>query len=119
MLGGVRQSGWMRARFIIAFISLFAFSFQTYLVQTHIHGAAGDEISYQTSSGHKAPADRDSPDNCPICQAVALAGAFVTPTIIVLAVALTFVQVAPKLVLPGIGDPLVRRSWRSRAPPSV
>lgn len=122
MTGGEKQVGWMRARLIAALIALFAFSFQTYLVQTHIHGAAGHEITSQTLGGqtlggHRAPADKDDPDDCPICQAFALSGAFVTPVILILAVALSFVGMAPALVPPGTGELLIRRHKRSRAPP--
>lgn len=109
----------MRARVIVALVALFAFSLQTYLVQTHIHGASGQEITSQTAGSHKAPADRDNPDDCPICQAFALSGAFVTPVILILAVALSFVGMAPASVPPGTGELLFRRNQRSRAPPRL
>jgi hypothetical protein len=119
MLSGEKYFQWTRARFVIALVALFAFSFQSYLVQTHIHGASGSEITSQTPEHHKAPLDKDSPDDCPICQAFALAGAFVSPVVVFLGVALLFVEVQPTLILSGASGPLIRRNWRSRAPPRI
>jgi hypothetical protein len=106
-----------KARFIVALIALFTFTLQTYVVQTHIHTAAF-ETGGTGSLNHPSPlGNKDNPDDCPICQAFAMAGSAVTPALIVLALALAFVDAAPFFALRSIAGPLLARSWQSRAPP--
>ncbi len=109
----------MQARFVVALMALLAFTLQSYIVQTHIH-VPGTEaaLTGNASTGHKAPSgDRGSSDDCPVCQAFALAGAFVTPVFVILALALTYIEVAPSFALRATSGPLLVRNWRSRAPP--
>ncbi len=119
MRRGVNIGGRTRARFIIALFALFAFTLQTYVVQTHVHiPGAETALTGNASTGHKAPAgDRDGSDDCPVCQAFALAGTFVTPAVIIFALALTYIEVAPYFALRATSGPLLARNWRSRAPP--
>jgi len=103
-------------RFIAALIALFAFTLQTYVVQTHIH-APGFEISGFGQVHHPSPPAKDSQDDCPICQAFATAGSFVTPALIILALALSFIDTSPVIALRTTTGPLLARNWQSRAPP--
>jgi hypothetical protein len=103
-------------RFIAALIAIFSFTLQTYVVQTHIH-APGFEVSGLGQVNHPSPLGKDNQDDCPICQAFAMAGTFVTPALIILALALSFIDASPIVALRTTAGPLVARNWRSRAPP--
>jgi len=106
-----------RVRFIAALIALFSFAFQTHLVQTHIHGA-GFETGVVGQVNHPAPLDgKNGQDDCPICQAFAATGSFVTPALIILGLVVTFVATTPFAALPAIAGPRLARNWQSRAPP--
>ena len=68
----------------LLFLTLAAFTMQGFLTQTHIHGLAttGAPSIIDTFEGGKTPSkDPSKTDeaNCPLCQAFASAGAFVTP----------------------------------------
>ncbi len=117
MRSGDRHFGFARARFIAALIALLSFTLQTYVVQTHIH-APGFEISGFGQVQQPSPTgNKDSQDDCPICQAFATAGAFVTPALILLTLALSFIDASPYVALPATAEPLLARNWQSRAPP--
>jgi hypothetical protein len=104
-------------RFIAALIALFSFTLQTYVVQTHIHGA-GFEAGAFGQVNHPSPLDgKNGQDDCPICQAFAATGSFVTPALIILALVLAFVATAPFVALPATAGPRLARNWQSRAPP--
>ena len=105
-----------RVRFIAALIALFSFTLQTYVVQTHIH-APGVEISGFGQVGHAPANDKNTTDDCPICQAFSATGSFVTPTQIILALVLAFILTAPFVAVPATAEPLLARNWQSRAPP--
>jgi hypothetical protein len=114
------------------FVTLIAFSAQTYLTQTHIHLASEGhataaleqavEVSGKivgaapASPKDKYPANED-PANCPLCQEILHSGQFVTPA--VAAVLLPFVSISvieiatPAAVLVNA----VTHIWRGRAPP--
>jgi len=112
-----RHFGVARARFIVALIALFSFTLQTYVVQTHIH-TRGFETGIVTQANHQTPAgDKTNQDDCPICQAFAATGTFITPALIILALALSFIDAAPCFALRAIAGPLLTRNWQSRAPP--
>jgi hypothetical protein len=114
---GDRHLGFARVRFIAALIALFSFTLQTYVVQTHIH-VPGVEIGSFGQVNHPSPLDnKNSQDDCPICQAFAMAGTFVTPALIILALALSFIDVSPFVALRTEAGPPLARNWQSRAPP--
>jgi hypothetical protein len=117
MTSGDRFFGRIQARFVVALICLFAFTFQTYVVQTHIHGAGEARVSSEVPANHKAPVDKDSPDDCPICQAYALTGSLITPAIIIFGIAITWVKAPSALPPSETVSPFLARNWRSRAPP--
>ncbi|MGH6828421.1 MAG: hypothetical protein ACREFW_05895 [Rhizomicrobium sp.] len=105
------------ARFIVALIALLTFTLQTYVVQTHIH-TPSFEFSGFGQVNHPSPLDnKDNPDNCPICQAFATAGFFVTPALVILALALSFIGASRFVALKTTAGPLLARNWQSRAPP--
>ena len=116
MSSGNRHFGLGRARFIAALIALLSFTLQTYVVQTHIH-VPGVEISGFGQVNHPSPLDKNSQDDCPICQAFAMAGTFVTPALIILALALSFIDASPFIAIRTKAAPALARNWQSRAPP--
>jgi hypothetical protein len=109
--------GLTKARFIVALLALFTLALQTYVVQTHIHTATFETGGFGTVNHPSPPGNKDNQDDCPICQAFAMAGSAVTPALIVLALALTFVDAAPVFIRRSAAGPAVARSWQSRAPP--
>ena len=116
MRSGDRHFGLGRVRFIAALIALLSFTLQTYVVQTHIH-VPGVEIGSFGQVNHPSPLDKNSQDDCPICQAFAMAGTFVTPALIILALALSFIDASPFIALRIETGPPLARNWQSRAPP--
>jgi hypothetical protein len=107
----------VNARVIAALIALFTFTLQTYVVQTHIH-VPGFETSAFGQVNHPSPLDgKNGQDDCPICQAFAATGSFVTPALIILALVLTFVATTFFAALPATAGPRLARNWQSRAPP--
>jgi hypothetical protein len=111
-----RHFGFVRLRFIAGLIALLSFTLQTYVVQTHIH-VPGVEISGFGQVNHPSPLDKNSQDDCPICQAFAMAGTFVTPALIILALALSFIDASPFIALRTEAGAPLARNWQSRAPP--
>src|ERR1700744_4395393 len=112
---GDGHSGFGRLRFIAVLIALLSFTLQSYVVQTHIH-TQNVEVSGLGQTGHSAPDNKNSQDDCPICQAFATTGAFVTPALILLALALSVIDAAPFFALRATAGPVLTRNWRSRAP---
>lgn len=115
----VRGSGF-RA---IAWILLVAFTLQSFITATHIHGAFDRGAAHATAvtdaSGHnKAPADK-SKRECPFCQAIVHAGAFYAPPAQILILPMSWAKIAASLfavqTLVGVSSHL----WRSRAPPTA
>jgi hypothetical protein len=113
------------SRFIIAVLTLLAFTSQSMVTQTHIHGAWHLASAVPlTVAGHAAhaplpdkapPADDQS--NCPICQGLAHAGSYLTPSaaaIVVAAAATSF----SFLVIDTVWIAQTHsHTWQSRAPP--
>jgi hypothetical protein len=107
---------------VLVWLTLVAFLASGFVTQTHIHvpsngvPAAVDLFDGIKSGPAKAPVKNDQ-QNCPLCQAFASAGHFVTPaaaaalapTITVSVI--TLAQAASHLV------PQVTHIWRGRAPP--
>jgi len=117
MLGNsISSLGWLRR--MPALLLLFVFLLQSYFIATHIRLSPSAQLV--VSSGHShipAPVDKQDPDDCPICQAFALAGSFIVPTIIVLPVAVLITR-ATRPAAPDSTLELYRRhNWQSRAPP--
>jgi hypothetical protein len=111
-------------RLFATWLMLLAFALQSYVTQTHFHppasvsDAAAAVSSAPHASARAAPPGGDEALACPLCQAVAAAGAFLTPRAVVAAplVALTLlVSRAPAETGRTAGPSGF--AWRSRAPP--
>jgi hypothetical protein len=124
-----RPGGWRR---IVVAFALLTFALQSYITQTHIHfaasqvfGLSSDEFTPtaklagdKTAPAKKTPAN-DDPANCPLCQAAAHSGQFVTPSAIgfVLpseAVAIVTLAIAIRTV-----SEITSHGWQGRAPPRI
>jgi hypothetical protein len=105
----------------IAWLLLLAFSLQSFITQTHIHGTLASHSDAQIvkllAPSHHTKTPAESPADCPFCQAVTHAGAFFTPSAPALMLPVAWAQtIAPSL----IGEVIDRFSshpWQSRAPP--
>ncbi|HEY8950459.1 MAG TPA: DUF2946 family protein [Rhizomicrobium sp.] len=117
-------------RLLLTLFCLLAFSFQSYVAQTHIHvpGTADPGISAlvssraqvsadaKTDTGHKQlPADDTA--NCPLCQAVLHAGLFVSPALLVLLLPDTQAAVGPAPIIASHREGAPSHTWHSRGPP--
>lgn len=114
---GARNSGGMWR--LIAVLVLLAFSFQSYLAQTHIHEPA-TTVSHALifQPGHnKAPAS-NTPLDCPFCQAVAHASNFLLPGVLLLFLVSGVVEPVVWRDLLADKGAITRHNWQSRAPPS-
>ena len=113
-------------RLAITFLALLAFTFQTLVVQTHIHGAArvgaaSTQLALDGTASHDQSPDKfppsDDPANCPICQELLHAGAFVTPTAAALQISTVVMSVDIVVVEIAAIERTFSHSWKSRAPP--
>ena len=116
--GSVRAS-WAAVLFAV----LLAFSWQSFVTQTHAHFDADAQIVADTGqAGSTARPDTDkrssdAPADCPICQEIGHDGFYLPPTLAVLEAP----QPAP--TWQAVTTPFVRavrkpsHIWRSRAPP--
>ncbi len=110
------------ARLAITVVALLAFALQTLVLQTHIHGApiaAAAGVSLAVEKGQqpdKFPPASD-PANCPICQEVLHAGAFVAPSAAALPVATLATVIEFVFVRNVAATPSASHGWNSRAPP--
>lgn len=102
---------------------LLAFGLQSYTTQTHIHKptlpgfagiAAALDIDVPAKDG-KAPAKQDQ--NCPLCQAVAHAGVFVSPSSAAALLPTLSVQIIAVSLEIAIAFDAASHSWQSRGPP--
>jgi hypothetical protein len=128
------ERGPLRQRLILL-VTLIAFAFQSYVVQTHIHVLASSNsgiaisknfvtdskwhaASTQTRDQGRYPPG-DDPTHCPICQEFLLAGQYVTPapvTALLLTVVVVPVAVVSEIAVPFIP---VSHNWYGRAPPTA
>jgi len=108
----------------LVLLTLFAFTFQAFVTQTHIHvQPVGAPVAVDWFDGTKAPA-KDAPAkndeaNCPLCQAFASSGQFLTPA--AAAILLPSFSVSVLELVP-LATKFVRsasHAWRGRAPPSA
>jgi len=117
-------------RLLLTLFCLLAFSFQSYVAQTHIHvpGIADPGISVLVSSHAQVSADAgtdsghkqlptDDTANCPLCQAVLHAGLFVSPALLVLLLPDTQAAVGPAPIIASHREGTPSHAWHSRGPP--
>ena len=111
-------------RLAITFAVLLAFVLQTLVLQTHIHGTARVDsaaASHVLEKGVGQQPDKfppaDDPANCPICQEMLHAGAFVAPAAATLQLA-TIVSVIDFVFVEIFAATKPQtHGWKSRAPP--
>lgn len=110
---------------VIVWIVLLAFTLQSFITQTHIHGLSGGSGSAATvkvlASGSppgKAP-KQDSPADCPFCQAITHAGAFSAPSAPSLILPVQLAEIAAPPFLIAVTGIAPSHPWQSRAPPRV
>ena len=102
---------------LLAAAVLLAFSFQSYLAQTHIHeGAATAVLVYHP--GHGKPPVDNSPLDCPFCQAVTHAASFLVPGTLLPFLAPQWVKITALHNLLADKSTATKYNWQSRAPPS-
>ena len=109
------------ARLAITLFALFAFTLQTYVTQTHIHGmarinSAAAPSAFDKNAAHKQQPSTD-PANCPICQEILHTGYYVTPSVAVLPLPAVAVSIAPTVIDIMTIVAAHSHSWKSRAPP--
>ena len=112
-------------RLAISFVTLVAFVVQILLVQTHIHGTARFGVTSVPATiakidgkerSDKFPPAND-PANCPICQEMLHAGAFVAPGAATLQIT-TLASVIDFVFVEIFATAQTRsHGWKSRAPP--
>jgi hypothetical protein len=112
----------MNAHFLAVFAAaLIAFTWQSFVTQTHIHpdtlpAAAAHVSGMQLAPTQPAP---ERPIDCPICHAAAIGGHYLTPgpmpVLAAIAVSIwRFAAIAP------VASVVTRsHGWRSRAPPAA
>jgi len=102
---------------LIGALVLLAFSFQSYLAQTHIHETAAATALIHHPGQNNPPVD-NSPLDCPFCQAVAHATGFLMPGALLPFLAPGWVKITILHNLLADKGTVTRHSWQSRAPPS-
>jgi hypothetical protein len=114
------------ARLAITFFALFAFTLQTYVTQTHIHGmarinSAAAPLAFDKNAAHEQQPGKlppsDDPANCPICQEILHTGFYVTPSATALLLPTVAAFIAPTVVDIKTIAQASSHSWKSRAPP--
>ena len=110
-------------RLAVTLLALIAFGFQSYLVQTHIHGlpqlaasADGKQHVSPLSRNDKAPA-QNGQANCPLCQDSLRAGSYVLPPIIATLPPTLVVTASLIAIVPSLAAKSVSHIWQSRGPP--
>ncbi len=116
----------------ITLFVLLTFVLQGYATQTHVHfpgernfvvdaGGVGElakDSRSQKSEPQKAPSKGD-PENCPLCQQITIAGAFVSPAAVALLLPVQIPYAAPAVFAVAVLFRSVSHSWHGRAPPAV
>lgn len=113
----VRGSGF-RA---ITWIVLLAFALQSFIMQTHIHGAFGDRIGL-TATATNAPAHKNAPAenstaDCLFCQAIVHAAAFYAPSAPGPVLPTSWAKTAVAFFIVETIGRVSSHLWHSRAPP--
>lgn len=109
------------ARRAATWLLVLAFALQSYVTQIHIHHvSAGSSAIVKVLS--KAPAPRSLPgdsgtQDCPLCQAVAHAGAFFAPVTPLLPLPVLWGEFLARATHAQTADGISTHDWHSRAPP--
>jgi hypothetical protein len=124
-----QNGGWRR---VVLALALLAFALQSYVTQTHIHfaseqafGLSGDNfapaakiVADKTAPSKKTPSN-DDPANCPLCQAAAHSGQFITSSAIGFALPSEAIAIVPLAVVVLTASETVSHGWQGRAPPRI
>ena len=109
-------------RGFILVAALLAFLWQSFVVQTHIYShfvQVSASAANETHNAHDAnnPATPQRPANCPMCQELAQAGAYLLPAAILFSAPPSETNIAH--IVSALHSVLARAShaWQSRAPP--
>lgn len=107
----------------MALAALLALFLQSLAVQSHIHPVARHILTPATSADHlPLPGPLKSPDfdqsSCRLCQEIAHAGAYLTPTAILLPVALAYAAAPLRQESVALVRAAPAFSWQSRGPPA-
>ena len=117
------------ARIVLTLAVLLGFALQSYVTQTHIHlpggdgiyaGASADTVTKGSPAHHgdkRSP--KDDPANCPLCQQILIAGAFVAPPTVALILPMEMAFAAPPALSARRHSKSPSHSWHSRAPPAA
>lgn len=123
------------ARLLVTFVALFAFLAQSCITQSHFHlllrsgaplaawdaapSAAKVKLGGAQDRDHGNIPAKDDPANCPICQQIMVAGAFVTPSVTAMATPVVAEAAAYPTRTAFFFAPDPSHSWQGRAPPRV
>lgn len=120
---GLRRTG-LASPFVV-FVTALAFLLQSFITQTHVHGDAADHADQASAhisgqiSGQFSASQGDIPfeqSQCPFCQAIVHAGAFLMPSSLPSLLPVATVSVALSFVMRAASA--AAHNWQSRAPPS-
>jgi len=106
----------------LVWLTLVAFALSGFITSTHIHYTAvpGSPAQIDPVDGAKVPGKapaKDDESSCPICQAFASAGHFVTPAVAATLAPSVVVSVITLAIQTSHLVPQVTHIWRGRAPP--
>jgi hypothetical protein len=104
-------------RLAITLFALLAFALQGYVTQTHIHLTRAMSASLSVPAEHEKYPSKDDPSNCPICQEILHAGAFVTPSAVPLVLPSFAVSIIATIVEIPVAARTLSHNWQGRAPP--
>jgi hypothetical protein len=109
------------SRLFVLAIAL-TFVLQSYLTQTHIHGASHHADHLTAAAVTKALKDGKAPvdggrSDCSLCQAIAHSGVFVSASTSLLPLPLFWVMAVAPYVSAHAGLEAPAHDWQSRAPP--
>ena len=116
------------ARLAVTLIAMIAFAFQSYVTQTHMHGAPRVERSLIgvaqsgaafTKDGTGKLPPLDDPATCPICQDMLMVGHFISPAAIAALPPALPVSVVAFETGDSIAIPPVSHDWQGRGPPQA
>ena len=131
MTGRRLRASFASSRPALTLFVVLAFLFQSLLTQTHVHLLTDHDSGFAVALGgnsdlaksssqerdHNKLPSKDAPDNCPLCQQILIAGAFLSPSTVAVALPTQLSFVPPTaLVSPG-SFRAVSHSWYGRGPP--
>ena len=100
-------------------VILLAFFLHSLAIQVHVHQEAPPVAvaTAATQPGHTPLKSQDPVDQCRLCQEMAHAGAFITPSAAFACASLVFAWAAYFTVPFAVSSPRTAFAWQSRAPP--